>query len=169
MAQQRNFNGFTTRFLSNIICLLMSSVFFAVLLSKNRENKIKTYKWNTFFPCYEVSTSWYGDETLCLTVMSTSGEVYGFRLSCKCASTMNVYTLLLVLKSSTNQQSQHVHFAKLYKIALIVKSSDHNIALTHQEVLPCEKTQLEFQTREEALQMQDFSLDWSQSQNDTFN
>lgn len=68
---------------------------------------------------------------------------------------MNVYILLLVLKSSTNQQSQRVHFAKLYKIALIVKSSDHNIALTHQEVLPCEKTQLEFQTREEALQMQD--------------
>lgn len=57
---------------------------------------------------------------------------------------MNVYTLLLVLESSTNQQSQHVHFAKLYKIALIVKSSDHNNALTHQEVLPCEEHSLNF-------------------------
>ncbi len=71
-------------------------------------------------------------------------EVYGFKLPRKCAWMMNVYTLLLVLKSSTNQLSQHVHFAKLYKIALIVKSSDHNIALTHQEVLPCEKHSLNF-------------------------
>lgn len=76
--------------------------------------------------------------------MSTLGKVYGFKSSRKCVWMMNVYTLLLVLKSSTNQQSQHVHFAKLYKIALIVKSSDHNIALTHQEVLPCEKHSLNF-------------------------
>lgn len=47
-------------------------------------------------------------------------EVYGFSLSCKCGWMMNVYILLSVLKSSTDQQSQHVHFAKLYKIALIV-------------------------------------------------
>lgn len=50
-------------------------------------------------------------------------------------------------KSYTKQQSQHVQFAKLYKIALIVKSSDHNIALTHQEVQPCEKHSLKFKCK----------------------
>lgn len=44
-------------------------------------------------------------------------------------------------KSSTEKFSSHDDvyiFAKLYKVALIVKSSgNHNNALTHQEVLPC--------------------------------
>lgn len=60
-----------------------------------------------------------------------------------------LYTLLLVLKSSTNQQSQRVHFAKLYKIALIGKSSDHYIAFTHQEVLPCERKKKKKKVRKE--------------------
>lgn len=89
--------------------------------------------------CYEVNK---GYELTLLYVYLR--EVYGFKLSCKRAWMMNAYIFLLVLKSSTNQQSQHVHFAKLYKIALIVKSSDHNIALTHQEVLPCGKHSLNF-------------------------
>lgn len=105
-----------------------------------------------FFSCYKVLSE-TGTNFMFYVYLR---EVYGFKLSCKYAWMMDVYILLLVLKSSTNQQLQHVHFAKLYKIALIVKSSDHNIALTHQEVLPCE-TQLEFQTREEALQMQDLA------------
>lgn len=44
-------------------------------------------------------------------------------------------------KSSTEKISSHDDvyiFAKLYKVALIVKSSgNHDNALTHQEVLPC--------------------------------
>lgn len=81
---------------------------------------------------------------------------------------MNVYILLLVLKSSTNQQSQHVHFAKLYKIALIVKSSDHNIALTHQEVLPCEKHSLNFKHGKKRSKCK-IQLRLESISNDTFN
>ncbi len=58
---------------SLVICL------FAVLLSKNWENKIKTYKWNiSFFSCYEVSTLWNGDELYVLLYVYLR-EVYGFR------------------------------------------------------------------------------------------
>lgn len=91
------------------------------------------------FLCYEI---WNRGELYVLLYVYLR-EVYGFKFVW-CTRIMNVYILLLVLESSTNQQSQHVHFAKLYKIALIVKSSDHNIALTHQEVLPCEKHSLDF-------------------------
>lgn len=120
----------------------------AVLLSEIIwENKTKNIQMEQFFfVCLFVSvlwSRWSGDGLYALLYVYLR-EVYGFKLSCKCAWMMNVYILLLVLKSSTNQQSQHVHFAKLYKIALIVKSSDHNIALTHQEVLPCEKHSLNF-------------------------
>lgn len=143
------FNGFTTRFLHNKVCILLS--FVSLLCSCLKPSELNFKKKRTNGTLFFLSSLMKQGRNRCLAVCLPRGgragergraggggeKVYGFRSS-DVAWMMNVYTLLLVPgKSSTNQQSRHVHFAKLYKVALIVKSSDHNIALTHQEVLPC--------------------------------
>lgn len=80
-----------------------------------------------------------------LTAAGTAGgeRMYGFRLCLDGRTEDGRFTLCFSVagKSSTEKISSHDDvyiFAKLYKVALIVKSSgNHDNALTHQEVLPC--------------------------------